>query len=176
MGGMAAQELALGFPERLLTLTLGATYCGGEGSRLSDPAEVEKLAAAALSGDLERAYRASWEFNLSPGFRSDESGWDAFREMADALPAPLPVIMLQLQAIQAHDTSARITEIEAPTLVIHGTEDRVLDIANGRMIAELMSAPLEVLEGVGHMFWWEQPERSAGLVREHALADHLSLS
>jgi pimeloyl-ACP methyl ester carboxylesterase len=88
---------------------------------------------------------------------------------------PLPVIVHQLGAIQAHDTSARIALIEAPTLVIHGTEDRVLDIANGRMIAELMSAPLEVLEGVGHMFWWEQPERSASLVRKHALADRLSV-
>jgi 3-oxoadipate enol-lactonase len=32
------------------------------------------------------------------------------------------------------------------------------------------AARLESLEGVGHMFWWEQPERSAELVREHALA------
>ena len=27
-----------------------------------------------------------------------------------------------------------------------------------------------MLDGVGHMFWWEQPERSAALIREHALA------
>src|SRR3954468_9521217 len=29
MGGMVAQELALGWPERVRTLTLGCTYCGG---------------------------------------------------------------------------------------------------------------------------------------------------
>jgi 3-oxoadipate enol-lactonase len=39
------------------------------------------------------------------------------------------------------------------------------------MIASLMrSARLETLEDVGHMFWWEQPERSAELIGEHALA------
>jgi pimeloyl-ACP methyl ester carboxylesterase len=39
------------------------------------------------------------------------------------------------------------------------------------MIAErIPGARLEVLEGVGHMFWWEQPERSADLVRSHCLS------
>jgi hypothetical protein len=46
----------------------------------------------------------------------------------------------------------------------------VLNVSNGRRIAELMDAPLELLEGVGHMFSWEQPERSAALLCEHALA------
>jgi 3-oxoadipate enol-lactonase len=58
-----------------------------------------------------------------------------------------------------------------PTLVIHGTEDQMLDVANGEAIARAIpGARLERLEGVGHMFWIEQPERSAELVREHALA------
>jgi pimeloyl-ACP methyl ester carboxylesterase len=29
-------------------------------------------------------------------------------------------------------------------------------------------ARLEIFDGVGHLFWWERPERSAELVREHA--------
>ena len=62
-----------------------------------------------------------------------------------------------------------------PTLVIHGTEDRLLPVANGRLIASLIpGARLEILDGVGHLFFWERPERSAELVRAHAAVARLS--
>jgi pimeloyl-ACP methyl ester carboxylesterase len=76
-----------------------------------------------------------------------------------------------MQAVMGHDTSERLHEIAAPTLVIHGTEDQMLAAANGELIARLVpGARLERLDGVGHMFWWEEPERSADLVAEHASA------
>jgi 3-oxoadipate enol-lactonase len=47
----------------------------------------------------------------------------------------------------------------------------MLPVPNAHQMARLMPrAHLEVLEGVGHIFWWEQPQRAAELVREHALA------
>ena len=37
------------------------------------------------------------------------------------------------------------------------------------MIAALIpGARLEIFDGVGHLFFWEQPERSAELMRAHA--------
>ena len=46
----------------------------------------------------------------------------------------------------------------------------MIPVANGELIASLIpGARLEILDGVGHMFWWEQPERSAELLRAHAL-------
>jgi len=39
------------------------------------------------------------------------------------------------------------------------------------LIASLIpGARLELLDGVGHMFWWEQPKHSAELLRQHALS------
>ncbi len=173
MGGMAAQQMALTNPERLHTLTLGATYCGGPEATLLSPDDLQLLGEAMASGDREQVYRAMWEINLSPTFRAEHSRYEDFREMATALPAPRGVVIEQMSACVTHDTSARLSGIPTPTLVIHGTEDRLLGVDNGRQVASLLpqaSTRLEVLEGVGHMFWWEQPQRSAELIREHALA------
>jgi 3-oxoadipate enol-lactonase len=172
MGGMIAQELALAHPGRLRSLSLGCTYCGGPGSQLMDPDDSRGLIEALASGDRERIYRTIYELNLSPRFRAAEaSRYAEFLEMAQALPAPRQTIGLQAQAIAAHDTSARLPQLSIPTLVVHGTVDRVLGYPNGPLVASLIpGAHLETLEDVGHMFWWEQPERAAELVREHALA------
>jgi pimeloyl-ACP methyl ester carboxylesterase len=170
MGGMIAQELALAHPERIRSLTVGATYCGGpEGTLMSDE-DLQMLGAAMASGDREQVLRAMWVINLSPDFRADESNYTAFHEMAVALKAPKDVIFQQMQACASHDTSSRLSAVTVPTQVIHGTADRLLGVNNGIQIAALLALEPQLLEGVGHMFWWEQPERSATLVREHALA------
>jgi 3-oxoadipate enol-lactonase len=166
MGGMVAQELALRHPERIRTLTLGCTYCGGEGSALASSQVSSKLAEAMMSGDPDRAIATAYEVNVSPGYGADKSAYGTFYEMATALPTPVPVIMLQMQAIQAHDTLDRLEQIKAPTLVIHGTLDEMLPYPNAVLIASrIPNAHLETLDDVGHMFWWEQPERSAEAIR-----------
>lgn len=171
MGGMVAQELGLGHPERVRSLTLGCTYCGGPGSRHMSQEDLALLGTAYASGDFERAVRAMWEVNLSPGFRAEERRYADFQAISEAAPVPRETIEKQLQAIFAHDTSSRLGDLELPTLVVHGTEDRVLPVVNGRQVASLIpGSRLEILDGIGHLFWWELPERSAELIGEHALA------
>jgi pimeloyl-ACP methyl ester carboxylesterase len=171
MGGMIAQELALAHPERIRTLTIGASYCGGPNGELMAPEDLQMLGAAYASGEADNVFRAMWEINLSPGFRAEESRYADFVEMGSALPAPRPVVMQQMRACGEHDTHERLARIDLPTLVVHGDADRLLGHGNGREIAAAIpGSRFETLAGVGHMFWWEQPERSAELIREHALA------
>jgi pimeloyl-ACP methyl ester carboxylesterase len=169
MGGMVAQELALAHPERVHSLTLGCTYCGGEDSALSHERTLRKLMEAAASGDRTIAVRAAWETNVSPAFAADEQQYERFLEIGLRRAVAMDVVMAQMRAIAGHDTSPRLPGLRAPTLVIHGTLDEMLPVQNGHQIAGLIpGSRLEVLDGAGHLFFWEQPERSAELIRAHA--------
>jgi 3-oxoadipate enol-lactonase len=169
MGGMIAQELALGHPKRIRTLTLGCTYCGGEGSSLASPAVLQRLSEAMMSGDRALALRASWEINVSAEMAGDEDAYAHFLAIAAQRAVALPVIMAQMQACAAHDTNARLGELEMPTLVIHGSADQLLPVQNGRLIASrIPGSQLEIFDGIGHMFFWERPQRSVELIQAHA--------
>jgi 3-oxoadipate enol-lactonase len=169
MGGMVAQELALAHPERIRTLALGCTYCGGPGSSLTSPEVIQRLAEGMSSGDRARAVRTAWEVNVSPDFAAREEAFETFRAIGMKRAVPVPVIMAQMQACLAHDTSARLHELRMPTLIMHGTADQMIPVANAPVIHDYISGSrLEILDGVGHLFFWERPQRSAELVRDHA--------
>jgi pimeloyl-ACP methyl ester carboxylesterase len=172
MGGMVAQELALDHPERVRTLALGCTYCGGEQARLATPeilAMLRQTWGGAAGGPPAQPSPGA-EGLLGTLAAHLSSG--TLARMALAVPAPLAAVLLQLQAVGGHDTSARLPDLHVPTLVLHGTRDPVLPPANGELIARLVpGARLELLEGAGHLFWHERPAQVATLVREHALDD-----
>ena len=175
MGGMVAQELALARPEVVRTLTLGCTYAGGEGSALTDQVVIERLVTSVLSGDRELALRTGWEANTSAAFAALPGNFDEFRAMATQLPAPATVLMAQMQAAMGHNASERLQALTMPVLVIHGDEDQILDVANGRQIAGLIDgARLEVFEGTGHLLWWERPHETAELVLAHTAVEPLT--
>ena len=167
MGGMVAQELALGHPEQVRSLGLGCTWCGGPGSAPTAPAVLQRLSEGMMSDERERALRAAFEANVSPSFAARAGAWEEFRAIAMRRAVAVPVIMAQMQACMAHDTSARLPGLTIPTTVVHGTLDEMRPVENGRMVASLIpDARLEIFEDVGHLYFWEQPERSAEIVRE----------
>ena len=170
MGGMVAQELALAQPERIRTLALGCTYCGGEGSSLASPDVMRRLAAGMSSGDRALAVRTAWEVNVSAAYDdADPDAFERFRAIGMKRAVAVPVILAQMQACLAHDTSARLGQLQMPTLIVHGTDDQMIPVANAEIIHRLIpGSRLEILDGVGHLFFWEQPQRSAELVRDAA--------
>jgi 3-oxoadipate enol-lactonase len=170
MGGMIAQELVLAAPERVRSLVIGCSYCGGEGSALAAPGPMSMLEAM-NTGDPEIAVRAGYLANLSPAFTADESHYAPFHDAALSVVAPVEVIMRQVQAAFVHDTSARLPTVTTPTLVLHGTADDMLVYSNGEQIASLIpGAELHTFVDVGHLFWWERPDETAAAVRTHALS------
>lgn len=167
MGGAIAQVLVLAHPERVRTLTLGCTW--------PDPADawapgVGKLAQAATSGDAALAAQLMFEANVSPAFAAESGRLEEFGSVAGSVKVPGPVVLMQMQAASAHDALGRLAEVSVPTLVIHGTaDDIILATAGERLAAAIPRASLDLWDGVGHLFFWEQPDRAAEAVTKHAL-------
>ncbi|WP_424190160.1 alpha/beta fold hydrolase [Actinokineospora sp. G85] len=169
LGGMVAQEVVVRYPERVRSVVLGCTYAGPEGGALDAPGPVRMVQAAAAR-DLSVSMRVAFEANLSAGYRERPGAFEGFVELALAEQVPAAVVALQMRAAVEHDAVARLGGVTAPALVVHGSEDEMISPKNGEHVAGLIpGARLEVFEGVGHLFWWEQPERTVALVREHAL-------
>jgi pimeloyl-ACP methyl ester carboxylesterase len=70
----------------------------------------------------------------------------------------------QAQAFAAFgfDALDRLGRITSPTLVLTGTADNVVDRRNSELIAAAIpGARLEIVEGGGHLFFWEEGDRFA---------------
>ena len=59
-----------------------------------------------------------------------------------------------MSAVMAVNHEEKLPQLSIPTLVIHGTEDQLLDYKNGQMLAEkIPNAELVTLENIGHLTW-----------------------
>jgi 3-oxoadipate enol-lactonase len=159
-GGMVAQELAMTEPERVRTLILGCTTAGAEHVVEAEDATVPK-------GEPWR----SWYAPGYPDAHPDEVAED-LRVMA-ARPEHPEGGRRQWEAMVSWDAYDRLPSIRVPTLVLHGTEDRVIAPANAEIVAgRIPGAELVWIGGAGHVYNWEQPARAdaavLGFLRRHA--------
>jgi 3-oxoadipate enol-lactonase len=170
-GGMVAQQVAIRHPDRVSALLLAAT---GPGSahlvREPDPA-----ATAALLGRGARtpadAYRIACTVLYSLRFQEEHPDFIE-RQVRDRAGRPVAAraFQAQLEASRAHDVWEELPSIAAPTLVLHGSEDQVMPLPNARLLADrIPGATLEVFDGAGHLFFHEQPQRTAESVAAFAL-------
>jgi 3-oxoadipate enol-lactonase len=164
LGGMVAQELAIGFPERVERLVLACTTPGGERA-VPFPEPTRRLLEQAQSLDPLVALRRFVENALAPGAPA------ALIEEIYALRLANPPDPVgwqgQAAAAAAFDGWERLPEIEAPTLVLHGDRDQVVDPGNAALLAKRVpGARVEIFDGCGHLFFWEMPARFAAAVGE----------
>jgi 3-oxoadipate enol-lactonase len=163
LGGMIAQELALAHPERVDRLVLACTTPGGLRS-YPMPAKTVSLMLEAPKLPPEVALRRFVENALGQG----ESAELVERIVAyrTANPPDLGGWQSQAAAGATHDALDRIGALKAPTLVVHGTEDAVVDPRNADLLVErIPGARLELLPGCGHLLFWEEPKRFATLAK-----------
>lgn len=168
MGGMVAQHLAGGHPGLVRSLVLGCTGPGGRVAVRAAPEDTRML----LGGDAREAgmaYRVACQVLYEPKWAEQhpEVIEDAVRWRATH-PVRAGVFASQWAAVRHHDSTPILGRIAAPTLVLHGSADRVMPPGNGALLAErIPRARLRWLRGRGHMFFQEDPQLTVQLLAEH---------
>jgi 3-oxoadipate enol-lactonase len=167
MGGMIAQHFTLNYPQRVISLILGCTFCGGVHSIQPKP---ESMAALF---DFERLKKSPVEFirQLIPFLFSQEfieKNPDIIeKRVAKNLEYPTPVhgARNQAAAMIGHDTYELLPEIKVPTLVIAGDNDRLIPFENSRILASrIPKAELVIIKGAGHEFFIEDAEEANKII------------
>ena len=164
MGGMIAQELALRHPARVTSLVLGATFAGWLRSRkppLSSLVDLLLLNSGFVTpGRMARLI-------VSPEWH-EQHPTGALEWIQRAERTAVRWSLAQMAAIARHSANRRLASIQAPTLVITGSADRLVPAENSRLIAQTIpGAKLLVLPGAGHAFPLEREPETVRALLEH---------
>lgn len=152
MGGYIAQTMAIRHPQRVLSLTSIMSTTGNPEVGGSTPEMTEALFTAppterkaAIQSTVDYARLAWGDF-----FDETRARKHAARNL-DRVVYPQGTGR-QLAAILASgDRTQDLKTITAPTLVIHGEKDPLIDISGGRATAEAIpGAEFWMMEGAGH--------------------------
>ena len=154
MGGMIAQTIAARRPERVLTLT---SIMSSTGNRWRGQPALRSYRQFLRPVSTDRATyiaqtAALFDIIGSPGFDHDP---DDLRELLGRMydrGHDAGSVTRQLAAILASgDRTAELRRITAPTLVIHGTKDRLVNKSGGKATARAIpGARLLMIDGMGH--------------------------
>ncbi len=174
MGGMIAQNFSVQHPARISSLTSIMSTSGHRSLPGADPLVSRHLFRSRPAGNDRETIIA---FNMrtieligSPAYPIEG---EKLRELAsrgfDRCYYPAGIGRHIAAIIEDGDRRSRLQEIMAPTLVIHGREDRLVPLAGGIDTAEnVPGATLEIIDGMGHNLPEELWPRLVELIAAHA--------
>jgi 3-oxoadipate enol-lactonase len=166
MGGYVALTIALTEASAVRSLVLAGTGAGGP-NRVRRPPHVAAAFTSALRLPYDEFARQTMPYTFSPGWTEEHA--ERFEEILAARlerPTPFATIEAHAEACYAfYGPGCEVERIEARTLVIHGSDDLIVPVQNGRALAErLPNAAYVELPGRGHNLPLEDPQLFAELV------------
>lgn len=181
MGGMVALQYALEY-DRAKTLSLLCTTPGGRDA-IPPSREIQQKLLRSPSGYTKREeiYHKMGPA-LSAEFRQDNP------ELVEQIvewrldgDASRRGELAQACAAAQFDIGHRLDEIDVPTLVAHGTDDQVVPVENGHVLADgLPDTEFAVVDGGSHLFFIEEAEavnrHLLGFLERHGYDTHTGYS
>ncbi|MFC1948373.1 alpha/beta fold hydrolase [Chloroflexota bacterium] len=166
MGGMIAQQFALDYPQRLLSLILGCTASGGpntvgleDAANMVNPKNRDTLSA---EENIKLMIHQTLTKKFIDGNPEIIEEIVAYRTKNPADPVGRA---RQFQAVMFHDTYDKLPNITTRTLVIAGDEDMVIHPENSRILASrIPNSTLVILKDLGHDFRTESPDETSKII------------
>jgi pimeloyl-ACP methyl ester carboxylesterase len=159
MGGFIAQLVALNHPEKVLSLT--SIMSGPSGEDEVQPTS-EGRAVLLVNPPSTREARIEQGMWIRKVLKGSLDPYDPAFERArvarsvDRAYNPNGTARQLIAVLDAQSRVERLGSIRIPVLVVHGVEDILIPVENGRIVAEgLPGARLVEIEGMGH----DLPER-----------------
>ena len=94
---------------------------------------------------------------------------DLYELATDLYPFPMPQSLFEY----SFDNKNRAPQIDVPTWVVHGTEDRIVPVDHGRRVFQALSNgwKMTIIEGGGHndLMGFEEHGRDLALFFDHVL-------
>ena len=157
LGGAVSLQFALDYPERARRLVLADTMSGvwtQKFRRFIDHALIDAIE----QGGHDLMYELNLIFAFSERYLAEneealERGKEAWRAVDIAKYTAM------LRSIRDWSIDDRLAEIEAPALVLWGSEDiEIPRVYSERLVSALPNAILSVIEGSGHKSCADRPE------------------
>jgi pimeloyl-ACP methyl ester carboxylesterase len=163
MGGFIAQQVVLSAPERVRSLILGCTATGGPEMVAAEPEAMEMVMARATMTP-EDAAEVAIPFVYAKGTPRSVIDEDfAVRMVRPTSPEGYTNQVVGVSTWEGG--AARLAAVQVPTLVLHGTEDRLVNPANAEVLGRAIpGARVEMIEGASHVFFSDQPVASAKVI------------
>ena len=159
MGGYIAQELALRHPDKVKSLLLGCTSCGGCRTVAMSGERLKKfMANKGLSP--EEILRKDMDIYFSDGFIQDHPAEvEEFIEISLRHYQPADAFFRQFTACQRHDTADRLSRVKVPVSIAVGDDDPLVPSVNSTILKEIIpGAELFFFPGCRHCFFIEAAE------------------
>ena len=154
MGGFIAQLVALNHPDRVLSLTSIMSGPGGEDEVVAKP---EGAAILMVSPPATRQERIEQGMSIRQVLKGSGDPFDQAFERARATRAvdraysPVGVGRQLVAILAAKSRLERLKNVRVPTLVLHGIDDVLVPVENGRLVAAAVPGAWWIeFEGMGH--------------------------
>lgn len=154
LGGMVAQIFAAEFPKKIISLTSMASNTGKAGFGIPQGKALDALLAPAPIDPKEQALKDLSDRRIwaSTDWHDDEYCLKIFERYAERTNKPNEAKDRQMKAMNlSGNREEALMKIRAPTLVLHGSADTLVDPSGGQRTAEVIpKAEFVMIEGWGH--------------------------